>query len=143
MSKAFIWTQEYSVNVAKIDEQHKEFLEICNNLLDLLDSEAFTNEGALTSIGRLGDYASYHLGTEEEFFIETKYPDASPHIEAHNQFRAKTKYFTKQVRDKNIDPREIVKEVANFAGDWLLDHILNMDKKYSKWFNDHGINGKN
>ena len=130
------------MNVAEIDEQHKEFLKICNELLDFVGNESFTDEAALILVSRLGDYASYHLGTEEELFIETKYPDATPHIEIHKQFREKTKDFINQARDKNIDTKKTVKEVANFASSWLLDHILIMDKKYSKWFNDHGINGK-
>ncbi|MFH2018876.1 MAG: bacteriohemerythrin [bacterium] len=141
MSKKFVWTKKYSVNVAEIDEQHKEFIRICNGLINLADSASFTEEKALIKVLRLGDYASYHLGTEEELFIKTKYPDASPHVKVHNQFRKTIKDFINQVRDKSIDTKQTIKEAADFSGNWLLNHILIIDKKYSKWFNDHGING--
>jgi hemerythrin len=142
MSNKFVWTEKYSVNVAEIDEQHKEFINICNDLLTLAESETFTKEEALIKAMKLGDYASYHLGTEEDIFVKTKYPETSSHTEAHNKFREKAKGLINQVRDENIDTKKTIKEAANFSGEWLLTHILSLDKKYSKWFNEHGIDGK-
>ena len=70
MSKKFVWTKKYSVNVKEIDEQHKEFIKICNSLADLASSKSFTDEEALIKVMQLGDYIAYHFGTEEEYFIK-------------------------------------------------------------------------
>ena len=72
-------------------------------------------------------------------FIKAKYTDESLHVKIHNKFRKKVNKFIKQVRDKNIDTKKIIKEAADFSGSWLLNHILIMDKKYSKQFNEHKI----
>ena len=76
MKEKIIWTQEYSVNVAEFDEQHKEFINICNGLIELTEKEEFTKEEALSGVMKLGDYASYHLGSEEALFTKIN-PDIS------------------------------------------------------------------
>jgi len=135
----FVWTTKYSVNVAEIDEQHKEFIKIVNSLLDLGESEFFTDEEALVKVGQLGSYALYHLSTEEDLFIKTKYKDAIPHIEAHNKFREQAMNFENQIREEDKDKKTVLKDAAHFAGSWLLNHILVVDKKYSEFFNENGI----
>ncbi|MBU0546055.1 hypothetical protein KKA13_02255, partial [Patescibacteria group bacterium] len=100
MHQKFAWTKKYSVGVAEIDKQHKEFIKICNGLLDLAKEKSFTLEEVKIKIMRLGDYALYHFGTEEELFIKTKYPDASPHTKAHLQFRDKVKDYIKHAQQK-------------------------------------------
>ena len=50
MSNKFVWTDEYSVGVVEIDEQHKKFLDICNSLLELEEGESFTSEEALEKV---------------------------------------------------------------------------------------------
>jgi hemerythrin len=139
MSKEFVWKDEYSVNVAEIDEQHKEFLNIIKSLLDLESRESFTDQEATEKVAQLCDYASYHLSTEDELFKKTGYEDTLNHVRAHDMFRQKAKDFITKIRDKNKDKREVLKEVSEFTGNWMLHHILNMDKKYSEFFNSKGI----
>lgn len=139
MEKKFIWTSEYSVHVAELDEQHQEFINICNGLLELTENGSFTNEEALIKVMKLGDYASYHLATEEEFFIKTNYPDSASHIVAHDLFREKAKEFINEIRDKNYDIKISIKNMAEFTANWLLEHIKHVDQKYSNYFNQHEI----
>ena len=139
MSKKFVWSQEYSVGVAEIDEQHQEFFNIINNLLAAAEVDSVSTEKLLMEIGLLGDYANYHLGTEEGIFAELNYDGASEHIAIHNLFRVKVKELIDRARAEEVDRQETIKEAANFAGDWLLNHILVVDKQYSKCFNEHGL----
>jgi hemerythrin-like metal-binding protein len=138
MHEKIIWTEEYSVNVAEIDEQHKDLFKICDDLLNFADKSP-TRQDALVEIMKLGDYASYHLGTEEELFKQTQYPDAGSHLVVHNQFREKAKDLINSVRDEKNDSKKIISETAMFVIKWLMSHILIMDKKYSEFFNEHGI----
>jgi len=139
MSKKFIWSEEYSVNIQEIDEQHKEFFVIVNDLLEASEDASVTKEMMLMKIGLLGNYAAYHLGTEEDLFSNFKYQDAPEHIKAHDMFREKVKELISKAETENVDQKELIGEAADFAGDWLLNHILIMDKKYSKFFNEHGL----
>jgi hemerythrin-like metal-binding protein len=139
MAKKFIWTEEYSVSVKEMDEQHKQFIQICNDLLDLTEKDSLDQNEALSKIMKLGDYASYHLGAEEDLFTKTDYPDAEMHIKIHEEFRNKTKDFINMVREENSDTKKIIEEIAQFTGEWLINHIKGIDKKYSEYLNKAGI----
>lgn len=138
MEKIFVWTEEYSVHVAEIDEQHRHFISICNDLVELAGRQSFTNEEALRSVSRLGDYAFYHLAFEEELFVKTNYPEGPAHTVSHDTFRVKARQVINEARKETID-RQVLKDIADFAVNWLLGHILHTDKKYSDYFNQHGI----
>lgn len=139
MQKRFTWTQEYSVGVAEIDEQHQQFIKICNSLIDLTETSTFTRQEALISIMRFGDYASYHLGTEEEDFVKIHYAETEHHVEIHQIFRKTVQELINKVRDENSDAAKTLVEAAVFAAEWLLHHILVMDKRYTEAFHANGI----
>lgn len=125
----FIWTQEYSVGIESIDEQHKHFFGIANKIMD---KEIF---GALEE---LGDYAFYHLETEENYFDKFNYGGASEHIAVHNEYREKVQDMMDRAR-QGEDIKKIAKEAASYSGEWLFKHILVMDKKYTKFFQEKGV----
>lgn len=135
----FVWTKEYSVDVEEIDEQHKTFINIVNDLLDLSSQESSPDGEALAKALKMGDYAYYHLSTEEDLFIQTHYGGAPEHIELHNKFRERAREYINRIRDKNEDKRKVLREMADFCGSWLLNHILVTDKNYSECFHEYGI----
>ncbi len=136
----FIWTPEYSVGVQLIDEQHQHFFSIANQLLDLAQVEQPTHEQLVNLFGELGDYALYHLGTEESFFREFAYEDSAAHIAAHDAYRAMiADRFNVELSKSDVDLKGLASEMANYSGTWLQDHILVMDKKYTEAFHRHGF----
>ena len=140
MYDELIWTEEYSVGIEIIDNQHKEFFNLCNNLLELSEGKVeFTQGESVLAINRLGDYAKYHLGTEEEYFEKYNVPHMEDHIKSHDHFRVKSAELISKVSNRNYDLKDTLKESGLFAGNWLFEHILSMDKKYSMFFNEHGL----
>ena len=139
MTKRYIWTNEYSVGVVGIDEQHKEFLSIVNNILDLEESESLSDKEIFSIVDKLSNYGSYHLSTEEFLFEKTHFEYAHEHIVAHDEFRKRVKIFAEKIKIGGIDKKLILKELADFSGNWLMQHILIMDKKYSKLFIEKGV----
>ena len=136
----FIWRDEYSVGVEIIDEQHKHFFEIANELYDLSVKDDFSRGNLFAFITELGSYAFYHLGTEEGYFEEFNYEDKVMHIEVHNIFRKKVSDYLAGARDEKSDLRKLAGEAADFCNDWLSRHILALDKKYTDSFHSHGLN---
>jgi methyl-accepting chemotaxis protein/hemerythrin len=129
MDKKFVWTEEYSVQNKLIDEQHQTFFAIANELIDLSENGAAGKGVLLDEVNKLGDYA----------FSEYNYPDAPEHVEAHNAFRNKVMGLMDAVRGGEDGVRELSKETAEFAGEWLINHILVMDKKYTQFFREEGL----
>ena len=137
----FVWTDDYSVGIALIDEQHKRFFEIANEVLDLSSKKDVKREALLIYLEELGNYAFYHLGTEEKFFDEFKYEGALRHKAAHDAFRKIVKENLDSVRSAVIDA-DIVRlseDIASFTSDWLKNHIIIMDKQYAVFFQEHGL----
>jgi len=136
--KKFIWTIEYSVGVESIDEQHQHFFDIANKILELVDSESSEGRVLFESLEELGNYAFYHLKTEEDYFDKFNFALAQEHVDAHNLYRKKVNEMMDRAR-KGEDIKKIMKEAASYSGEWLLNHILVMDKKYTKFLQEHGV----
>jgi len=137
--KKFIWSDDYSVGVQLIDEQHQHFFEIINNTIELM-SKNYNKEDVFAILGQLGDYAHYHFSTEEEYFAEFKCENVDLHIKIHNQFREKMKNNFNLIREKEADIKGLAEEISVYCGNWLINHILIMDKEYSSCFKKHGLN---
>lgn len=137
----FTWTEEDSVGVRLFDEQHKMFFHIANNIFDLLcaDIEKSMKQNLLISLARyLEGYAILHLNSEEKCFNEFHYEDAA-HIKAHDAFREAMGKFMCDVEQESFNMEEKGKEMAEFSGNWLLNHIRVVDKQYSNFFHEHGM----
>ena len=135
----FVWTKKYSVGIKSIDEQHQHFFEITNSLVEMSLNVTATKEELIGLLDGLGNYALYHLGNEENYFDKFHYPDAPMHVEEHNKFREKIQKFFDSIRDEKVDVPKLAEEAAIYSGNWLFHHILLIDKKYTKFFQEHNI----
>ncbi len=135
----FTWTTKYSVGIKSIDEQHQHFFKVANLLVETALNDAATNEEVIALIGSLGDYAFYHLKTEEDYFDKFLYPGAPEHIVEHNKFRDQVKKYFDLIKDKETDIKKLGKDAAIFSGNWLYHHILLVDIKYSQFFIAKGL----
>lgn len=136
----FVWSQEYSVGVQLIDEQHQHFFSVANALIALARAEDPSREAVTKLFGELGDYALYHLGTEESFFRGFGYEDVGVHIAAHDAYRETVaSRFANEISKPGADVKKLAEDMAIYSGAWLQNHILVMDKKFTAFFNVHGF----
>ena len=129
------WDSKYSVNIGEIDAQHRKLFDLVNNLHDAMKSGQGKNVmGKILS--ELVDYTVYHFRTEEDLFQKHGYPGYLNHKKEHDD-------LTKQVLDLKgrSDKGEMIVtvEVMNFLKNWLNNHILGTDKKYSQFLNGKGV----
>lgn len=135
----FKWEEKYSVGVKEIDKQHQRFFEIANDIIEIAEKKDMPLSELLFKITNLSNYAVYHLLTEESIFKRYNYPDAMEHIGAHNAYREKMKEIVSAVETNGVETKALSKEMAEFAGNWLMDHIMAMDKKYVSFMREAGI----
>ena len=136
----FIWDSKYSVSIRSIDLQHQRFFEIINEIYDLVHKVYFTKDELLKVVKDLETYAETHLSYEEKYFTEFNYPDTKIHIAAHDAFRQNVKKYMADVT--SADPKKLealATDIAEFSKNWLSDHILNLDHKYTQFFIVHDI----
>lgn len=129
------WTNELSVGVKEIDEQHKIFLNILNELCDILANAKPIPE-IVDILRQLTAYANFHFATEEKYFDKFHYELAAEHKEEHKKLLARVMEFNKRFE---IEGEAILPELLDFLEDWLVDHLSEQDKKYMKCFSEHGL----
>ncbi len=93
------WTEELSVQVKEIDEQHKKLLGIFFSLFEAINKHK-TKEELSGILKELIAYSSYHFATEEKYFHKFKYEFADEHIKQHQTFREKMLEFEKNMKTK-------------------------------------------
>ncbi len=121
------WKDEYSVGVSRFDNHHKKLFNIVNNLHEMMKQ----GQGADViekSIRELVDYTEYHLTEEEKAMERIGYSDIVAHKRAH-------KVFTDQLHEamREVDEGKaifVVIKLSSTIVDWLVNHILVIDKKY-------------
>ncbi|MGQ9610355.1 MAG: bacteriohemerythrin [bacterium] len=131
----FVWSDNFSVNIKYIDEQHKKLVNILNNLHDAMKlgkgSEVLNNV-----LAELVRYVETHFTTEEKLMNTHNYPEYNTHKLEHANLAKKAKELQKSSQQgQNI----ITIEVMNFLKNWLQSHILGTDKKYGPFLNSKGI----
>ena len=128
------WSGIYSVNIKEFDDQHKKIFDIINRIYDLKEKGA-ENLDEKEIINELKDYGNYHLATEEKYFEQFNYPEASVHIAQHNNYRASIL----EIENKNLEEKEFFKELSTFLRAWWINHIQSLDQEYSNFFNKKGL----
>jgi hemerythrin len=134
-NKKLEWTKELSVNVHILDKQHKYLIDIINKLIDSLGQKQ-TKEVISSVIGDLVLYKKTHFSTEEKYFAEFNYEGAVEHIAAHKYFNEHLIEMQKQYGD---DIMGFGFALVDFLEDWLVEHLMTMDRQYIKCFNEHGL----
>jgi hemerythrin len=133
---AFItWTDQYSVGVEEIDNQHKGLVKLINRLFDAM-SDGNANNVLRVILNDLTKYVQVHFATEEKYFAAFKYPESEAHIEEHQQFVNEVVKFKSQFEAGNI---VLSFALFKFLKGWLFNHIQGSDKKYSDCFIANGL----
>lgn len=125
-----VWNDSFVTGVDEIDQQHR----ILVNSLNAANAKltANTNLELLDQISRdLLSYALYHFETEEELMQEYGYAEqdssaAQTHLEQHRSFSSKVVAVREGLKVGTLISRE---DLLSFLNDWLVNHILNTDKK--------------
>jgi len=129
-----IWDESFSVNHVEVDNQHKKWIEIINELHAALFEGKGLDTIAGKSLKAMVDYGKVHFTYEEGLMQKIHYPGLNEHRHIHSEFLQKLKHYqSKQVSDELVFNRGIMDELMN----WLLDHILKEDQKYISYLSSY------
>jgi len=129
-----MWNNSISVNVRKIDEQHQKLISLLNQIYDAMS----IGQGKIildNILKELVDYTEYHFSTEESYMTQFDYPEYTVHKSEHDFFKNKISDY---MRTRTIK-MDLISELLDFLKNWLINHIKKSDKKYSAFFNEHGL----
>jgi len=122
------WSDDYSVGNEQLDTQHKSLFELLNKLHDGITDKR-ENQYNDEILLELQHYAVMHLSFEEIHMADILYDDLDKHMAQHDILRAKVGELSST---NSIGGPDRQKELVEFLSEWLLKHVINEDKKYSR-----------
>lgn len=129
------WTENLSVGVTALDDQHKVLVESLNELhAAMMRGDAKESTGPL--LAKLLDYTRRHFSAEEAFLTRTNYPKFADHCKEHKDLTRKVEEFATRYERGELS---INVHLLNFLRDWLTNHIQKEDKSYGPWLNSKGV----
>lgn len=120
------WKPFYTVGDHLLDEEHRQILDIINDLYMAIESG--NDQGRFQDVlDRLTDYTVNHFDHEERVMRGCGYPEFEAHREMHVEMRRRT-------RELKAPPDVIAaQELLQFVKNWWVRHIQNRDKAYAPY----------
>ena len=130
------WSDDYSVGIKSVDDQHKKMIGIIKTLHDAI-ADGKATQILDKTFAELLDYTNYHFTYEEELFKWYGYPESETHKKEHAELRKQLARLKRQMEEGDNFMGEIL--LLKFLQEWLLTHILGSDKKYAPFLAGKGI----
>ncbi len=129
------WSDDFSVGIESIDNQHKKLVNMLNALYDSMQSGE-GNEMLGKVLGGLAAYTVNHFKYEEDLFAQHGYPGTAEHKKQHDDLLAQV---TDLKNKFDAGSATLSMEVMKFLKDWLITHIQGSDKAYSAFLIEKGV----
>ena len=129
------WSDRYSVGVAKMDAQHRQLIDVLNELHKAMGA-ARAGEILPGLLQRLGQYAGAHLAEEERLLRTHGYPAFAQHKQQHDAYLTKVQSFQQQLARGQTSASIAL---LSFLRKWWTGHILNVDREYAGFLKAKGV----
>ena len=119
------WQPEYSVGIASMDDEHREMIELINDVYEKLGAAPDTGaiEGCLEEIFST---ISMHFALEERIMRDNAYAEYEDHKEDHED-------LLDEIRDLMdeflVDPNAGASLLERRLSDWFSQHFANFDAR--------------
>jgi len=127
----FTWTEEMSVGIPAVDEDHQQFILLINDL-----NRAITKRDSASEIKQklllIIEDAERHFKQEETLFKEWQYPDTGQHERIHSQVITTLKVINNKFVPYGHDSEWM--DVGVQVKKIIVDHILKEDMKYAEYY---------
>ena len=136
MTPLIVWSDELCVGVAGMDEDHRQLVEIINELCESIVHGA-DREVVNAILDRLVAVNGQHFASEEKLLQDAGYPEVMDHKLEHDQMSrwAIDCEFHFNQGTLSVTLPELLMQLRERT----LSHILDSDKLYGRFLNQKGI----
>lgn len=128
------YTNDMAVNVAKIDDQHRDLVQLANKLEEAVVTNAdYKQIDAI--IDQLSAFAHTHFELEEGYMKRYKYPSADAHILNHKTMFIQSVALAAELMESDAPPMDLLQTFQS----WIAKHINDSDKALGEYLNGKGI----
>ena len=135
MSNLIEWSDELSVGIEEIDQQHRVLVGMLNEFHEAIQQ----HKGTLVAsqiLKRLSDYTLIHFAVEEGMMRLLDYPDYEEHKSEHDDLIEELQTLSAKLESGK---KSVNFELLHFLKLWLTKHIQESDRHYIPHFVSHGI----
>lgn len=118
------WTQELETGIQEIDSQHRQFVDLINELDDAIKTS--NADGIKHVIEGVLSYTITHFGFEEELMQKAGFSSLKAHQQSHEYFMRKVAVL----RGRFNAGENVSLLLLNMLKDWLVSHIKGEDRDY-------------
>ena len=129
------WSEEFSVGVRLLDEQHKKLIRMVNRLIDA-HGAAVNSEAVSEALTEMTQYARSHFKDEEQLMLDHGYPEYASQKEQHKAFVKRTVSLCTATSARVED---VPRKTVAYLRDWWTHHILREDMEYRSFFEEKGV----
>lgn len=136
----FKWTEDCSVKIDSIDEQHKELFRIGRKIESSIAN--YTGDDISTSLTETFDeliaYAQYHFKFEENLMKEAQYEGLVPHMHKHKKLISQVNNLRNSTQLDN--QASSIFSLLQLVSEWTFEHIKGDDFSYINCLKSHANN---
>lgn len=121
------WNSELDVGVQKMNDEHKDILDVMNQLYDAKQAGK-SGPYIVKIVEELGRITSDHFASEEAYMESINYPELTSHKLIHKSLLEKYTQHYEEIKRSNGDMHDAF---FHFLKLWLTAHIKGIDMKYS------------
>ncbi len=130
MAEFVKWSDELSVGIEEIDEQHKVLVGLVNRMHEAIH-QRHGSDVVREILDQLTDYTRIHFAVEESLMRILNYPGYEEHKEVHEELVDHIVELQQKVASGKTS---IGFELMHFLKVWLTKHIMEEDQHYSGFF---------
>lgn len=135
MNTLLEWTDDLSVGIEEIDEQHRELVRLLNQLHTAI-WEKHGTDACIEILDKLVEYTRVHFAVEESLMRILGYPDYAPHRHEHENLISQVVELQRKLKSGEAN---VSFELMHFLKNWLTHHIMGTDKAYAPYFLSKGV----
>lgn len=134
-SDLFLWTDELSVGIQEVDEQHKGLFGLINQL-HIAISEDQGQDASREILDQLAERTRTHFLLEESLMRLTHYTGFAGHKEQHETLMEQMRTVQHKLDNEGAS---ITVDLLHFLNNWLTQHIGSCDQRFSAHFEKSGL----
>ena len=131
----FQWSEELSVNIEEIDNQHQDLITLVNDVFTAVEIGK-GDEILGEALNELIEFTKIHFATEVRLMKIHGYPDLASHENEHDELK---NHVFKLNRRFNDGQSFLTTTVEKFLKDELINHFQKTDMKFGSFLNDKGV----
>jgi hemerythrin len=129
------WKDEFSVGVTAVDLEHRDLIDLINDLHALMQKNA-THDQVMSSLGEIFAQISAHFALEEKFMRDTGYDGFAAHKEDHESLLDEIRDIMDRVEDDgSYDEDRLSAELER----WFTEHFKTHDARLHRHFPEHPV----